>query len=107
MTYSVDFRNKVLEIKAKQGWSNRKTASHFGISAPIISQWMKKIDLVKIIHRPNRKIDAEKLMKDIELYPDAFYYERAKRLNVSKSGIVYAMRKLKISNKKKFTSSKS
>jgi transposase len=107
MTYSVDFRKKVLEIKEISNWSNRETAKHFRISAPIISQWIKNIEPVKITHRPNRKIDEEALKKDIELYPDAFYYERAQRLNVSKSGIEHAMKKLKISNKKKPKPSKS
>jgi len=42
----------------------------------------------------------EKLEEDVRQRPDDFQYERAERFGVSPNGILYALRRLKISHKK-------
>lgn len=49
----------------------------------------------------------EALKRDLEAYPDAYQYERAIRLNVSKAAIWYALRRLKVTCKKKPSTSQS
>ena len=47
------------------------------------------------------------LKEDINRYPDAYHYERASRLQVSKTGIYWAMKRLGVSYKKNADSSES
>jgi transposase len=43
----------------------------------------------------------EALKRDVELYPDAYHYERAVRFGITESGIRSALKRLGISYKKK------
>ncbi|HJD56360.1 MAG TPA: IS630 transposase-related protein [Rickettsia endosymbiont of Pyrocoelia pectoralis] len=52
-------------------------------------------------------MDMEKLKEDIKKYPDSYNYERAERLEVSRNGIYYALKRLNITYKKKLNSSES
>ncbi|BAP57310.1 transposase [Thioploca ingrica] len=58
-------------------------------------------------NRSTTKIDMEALKRDVEQYPDAYQYERAKRLGVSRRGIGYALKRLEISRKKNVLTSAS
>jgi transposase len=42
----------------------------------------------------------EALRQDVEEYPDAYQYERAERLNVSKSCVFFALKRLGVTYKK-------
>ena len=46
------------------------------------------------------KIGDEALKRDVELYPDAYQYERAARLGASQQGVCSALKRLGISRKK-------
>lgn len=105
MTYSLDFRKKILSIRSKEKLSFSQTAKRFGVSVNSLFLWSKKIEPKQTKNRPAIKINKETLMEDIEKYPDAFSYERADRLNVTASGIRSAMKRLKISYKKNSKSS--
>lgn len=100
MTYSLDFRKKVLSIRSKEGLSFAQVAKRFGVSVNSVFLWSKRLKSKRSKNRPAIKIDKESLMEDIKKYPDAYNYERAKRLNVSTSGIFCALRRLQISYKK-------
>ena len=80
-------------------------AKRFGVSVNSVFLWSKKLKPKFTKNRPAIKIDQETLMKDVEQYPDAFNYERAKRLHVSPSGIRCAMKRLRMSYKKNTKSS--
>ena len=103
MTYSLDFRKKVLSIRSKEKLSFAQVAKRFGVSVNSVFLWSKRLEPKRTKIRPAIKIDRETLMEDIKKYPDAFNYERAHRLNVSASGIRCAMKRLRISYKKKNT----
>ena len=55
-------------------------------------------------NKPATKIDMEKLAKEVKDHPDDYQHERAKRFNVSQSAIHLALKRVKISHKKKFRS---
>ena len=101
MTYSLDFRKKVLSIRSTEKLSFAQVAKRFGVSVNSVFLWSKRLEPKRTKIRPTIKIDRETLMEDIKKYPDAFNYERAYRLNVSASGIRCAMKRLRISYKKK------
>ena len=107
MTYSIDFRKKVLDIKEKESLSFRKTAIRFGISVTTLLHWVKKIELKTTRKKSATKINMDALKQDIEQYPDAYQFERANRLSVSKSCIYYALKRLNITYKKNSYTSQS
>jgi hypothetical protein len=93
-------------MKAKNNWTFQKTSEHFEICIRTLFRWSKCIETKK--HKPHKtKIDIEALKKDVELYPDAYQYERGIRLGVSQSCILKHLKKLKISYKKKSKTSKT
>ena len=107
MTYSIDFRKKALEVKAKDKLSFAATAQRFGISKAALFRWSKKIEPAKGRNRKSTKINMKALQLDIEQYPDSYIYERAKRFGASYSGIRDAMKKLGVTYKKNPKSSES
>ena len=106
MTYSLDFRRKVFKIKEEKKLTYEKTSERFGVGIRTLFRWQEKMEPETTKNRPATKIDMEKLKKDVKLYPDDFQYERAGRFNVSSNGILYALRRLNITNKKNPVSSK-
>ncbi len=100
MTYSIDFRKKVLKIKDKEKLSFSEVAERFGISKAAIFRWSKNLKSSNTRNKPWKKLSKEALKEDIALYPDSYCYERALRLGVSASGIRYAKGRLGISYKK-------
>ena len=102
MGYSIDFRRKVLEIKKRDCLSLGETAHRFGISESSVFRWMKRLEPCRFRNKPATKIDMELLVRDVELYPDAYQHERAERFGCSQRGIGYALKRLKISCKKNF-----
>ncbi len=87
MTYSLDFWQKVLKIREQENLKIAQTSKHFGVGITSILRWSKKIEPKPTRERPAIKVDMEALKRDVELYPDAYLIERAKRLNVSRNGI--------------------
>ena len=87
MTYSLDFRKKVLSIRSKERLSFVQISKRFGVSVNSVFLWSKKLEPKRTKNRPAIKIDREALIEDITKYPDAYNYERAHRFNVSPSGI--------------------
>lgn len=107
MTYSIDFRKKVLSIKASEGLSFAETAKRFRIGKNSVFLWTKRLMPKTTRDKASTKIDLDRLKADVESNPDSYQYERAERFNVSKSGIWHALRRLNLSYKKNFKSSKS
>ena len=104
MTYSLDFRKKVLKVRAAECLSIEEVAIRFGVGKASVMRWLVHIEPQKKRNKPATKIDMEALKKDVELHPDSYQYERAKRFNVSKTGIRTALIRLKISYKKNMES---
>ena len=101
MTYSLDFRKKVLEIKKEKKLSFEKTAKLFNLGKSTLQRWEKRIVPILKRNKPATKLNMEALKKDVAEYPDGYLKERAKRLNVSASCVFYALKRVNISYKKK------
>ena len=82
MTYSTEFRRKVLDIKEQENLTAEETAKRFGIGITNFSRWKKQLEPKRTRNKPATKIDRETLKRDVELYPDADHYERAIRFKV-------------------------
>jgi len=106
MTYSKDFREKILKIKKKEKLSIAKTAARFDIGTTTIVNWLKNIIPKNKRNKPPIKIDTKALAKDVKEYPDSYAYERATRLGCSKNGVWYALRRLGVTYKKSLKASK-
>ena len=106
MTYSLDFRQKVFEIKEEENLTFDQTSKRFHVSIRSLFSWSKNIEPKKTRNKPSTKIDMNKLKEDVKKFPDDFQYERAERLGVSPNGILYALRRLNVSYKKNSVSSK-
>ena len=89
MTYSVDFRKKVLKIKKEEKLSYREVSSRFCISRSAVVRWNKSLEGTNKRTKPWKKLNQESLKRDIEEFPDSYNRERAQRLGVSPSGIRY------------------
>jgi transposase len=101
MAYSKDFRETALSIRKKQGLSLLETAELLGIGVASLFRWTKKPEANKTRNKPATKIDMEALARDVEDKPDDFQYERAMRLGVSESCVGRALKRLKVSRKKR------
>ena len=100
MTYSIDFRKKVLKIRKAEGLSLEEVSKRFGVAKTSVFVWTKNLHPKAYRDKPCTKIDMNKLIEDIEKHPDAYQYERAERFAVSKAGIWYALKRLKVTYKK-------
>lgn len=104
MTYSLDFRKKVLKIRAEEDLSIKEVAKRFGVGKASVMRWLVELEPKKKRNKPATKIDMDLLRADVVNFPDSFQYERAQRFGVSKSGIGLALLRLKVSYKKNMES---
>jgi transposase len=107
MTYSVDFRRRVLEIKEKEKLTYRALSKHFSISVTSLIRWSKQLESKNKRNKAPSKINMEALKKDIKERPDDYLYERAKRFGVTPNGIWQAFKRLGVTYKKKPKTSQS
>ena len=106
MAYTNDFIQRVLKVQKHRNLSYRKTANLFQIGTTTLANWKKGLFPEGKRNRKPKKIHDDKLYQDIKDYPDAFQHERADRLKVSARGISSALKRLGITRKKNFISSK-
>lgn len=101
MTYSIDFRKKVLFIKTQENLSGLEVSTRFGINQASVARWSKHLEPKRTRQKPTVKLNWEALAQDVQEHPESYQYERAARFGVSRQGMAYALKKLKISRKKK------
>ena len=101
MTYSLDFRRKVLSVRKKEGLTIAEVACRFSVGIASVTRWLKKPEPCLTRNKAASKIDMVALQRDVETYPDAYQYERAERLGVSTRGVCDALKRLNVSYKKK------
>ena len=105
MTYSLDFRQKVFQLKQKRHLTFEQTSQHFDIPIRTLFRWQQQPEPKRNRNKPATKIDMDRLAKDIELHPDDYQWERAKRFGVTQSAIKYALTRLGVSYKKNLETS--
>ena len=106
MSYSLDFRRKVLLVREQEGLSIAQVAKRFGVGVSSVVRWLKDIH-PKPAKTRKRKIDLEALAQDVRDYPDDFQYERAQRFGVTQKAIWGALKKLRVTYKKNAQTSQS
>jgi len=100
MTYSLDFRKRVLEVKKEEDLTLEEVAKRFKVGVASVIRWNKRLIPQSKRNKPETKVNMEALKKDVKDYPDSYQYERAQRLGVSKNGIHFALKRLGVSYKK-------
>jgi transposase len=100
MTYSVDFRRHVLSIRKREGLTFAQASERFGVGIASLTRWSKRVEPKATRENRPRKIDLDKLAKEVDKYPDAYQYERAVRFGVTPKAIWQALRKLGVTYKK-------
>ena len=107
MTYSADFRAQVIKSVKNKDMTIREACTFYDVSKTALQRWLKNPTIKQSRDKAPSKIPNEALLQDVAQYPDDYMYERAQRLNCSKSGIEIALKRLGISQKKDLRTSKS
>ena len=105
MSYSKDYRKRTIEYR-QEGHTLEETHQTFKVAISTIQGWEQQLketgDLgKKELHRSFRKIDPEKLKACVVEHPDAYQSEMAEAFGCSESGIRDALRRYKITRKKR------
>lgn len=105
MSYLEDFRKRTIEYR-KEGHTLKETKEVFKVSVSTIREWEKKYReegslKAKVPERSFKKIDPEKLKIYVGEHPDAYQSEIAKEFNCSQEAVRKALKKLKITQKKR------
>ena len=111
MSYSRKYRERTIEYR-QAGHTLEETHQTFKVSRSTIQIWEKQLketgDLgKKELHRSFRKIDPEKLKIYVAEHPDAYQSEMAKSFGCSESGIRDALRRHKLTRKKRRPATRS
>ena len=105
MSKNKELREAAVKYRLK-GHTLIKTAEIFGVSNTALSEWVKKYketgDLSnKPLNRGFKKIDPKKLKDYVNKHPDSTQNEMAKEFNCSQSSIWKALKRNKITRKKR------
>ena len=103
--YSTDLRKRVLQYLEKDN-DKRKASQFFQVGIATIYRWVarkKQSGTIDPLKKRNtyRKIDNQKLIAYVEQNPDHFLSEIAKHFGLTPQAIFYALRRLKITRKKR------
>lgn len=101
MAYSLDLRERAVRF-IQNGGRVSEAVEKYEVSESSIRRWLKRKDLrpTQVKHR-RRKLDWEALGKDVEQNPNARQIDRAKKFGVRINAISYALKRMKITRKKK------
>jgi transposase len=104
MSYDKKVREQALKYKATH--TQCETSEVFGVSVSAIKRWQKLQKETgsvekKELTRSWRRIDPELLKADVEKYPEDFNWERAVRFGCHEEGIRKAMKRNKLTRKKR------
>ena len=97
MTYPLQFRQKVFSTKEKFHLTFEQTSQRFDVPIRTLFRWQRKIAPCVTRDKPATRLDMLQLAKDVELVPDAYQWERAKRLGVAESTMGYGLQRLRMS----------
>ena len=109
--YSEDFKIRTIEYR-KEGHTLKETSEIFKVSITTIRKWEKQLKeegtlAKKQLNRPYKKINPQELKKYIEEHPDAYLKETAKMFSCSITAVSKALKRLKITRKKRLCGMKS
>ena len=102
MTYSLDFRQKVVAF-VRDGGGQAEAVRHFDISLWCVRDWLARKDLAprqKGVPR-HQKLDKEAVRAHVRDDPDALLRERAQHFGVRISSMGWALQQMKLTRKKR------
>jgi transposase len=105
MTYSLDFRRKVLSTREAEGLTISEVAGRFCVGVASVVRWVKRLEPCTSRYKPATRIDRIALARDVREHPDAYQAERAARLGGSVRGIGHALHRMGTTYKKKSAAS--
>ncbi len=94
-----------ISIRKREGLTFAQASERFGVGIASLTRWSKQVEPKATRENRPRKIDLDKLAKDVKTYPDAYQYERAVRFGVTPKAIWQALRKLGVTYKKSLSPS--
>ena len=105
MSYPEKYRIRTLEYR-REGHTLEETSKVFKVAVVTIREWEKQLKEEGNLRqhtgiRPFKKIDPKKLRDFIKARPDAYLSEIADEFGCSATAITKALKRLKISRKKK------
>ena len=105
MAYDEKYRIRTVEYR-KEGHTVEQTAKIFKVSESAVKTWTKKYDETgeiknRPLRRSHKKVNPAELEKHMEEYPDAYLSEIAKVFCCSDEAIRKALKRLKITRKKR------
>jgi len=105
MSYPVIFRERVIEYR-KEGHTLEETSKVFKVAISTISGWEHKLEKEgnlenKELNRTFKKINPEKLKEYVKNHPDAYLKEIAQEFKCGQTSVRKALKKLKITRKKR------
>lgn len=106
MAYSIDFRERAIEYYIKEGHTAKELYDAFRIYPCNVLRWqalLERTNSLKPEYRKTRrrKIDIIELERAVERKPDITLPELAKMFNCTKQSIDTALKKAKITRKKR------
>ena len=108
MAYSLDMRQRALEL-LKEGKSKTEIAKMLGTSRTSILRWSKRASRGKLAaiypkERGGFRVNDEKLKAYVAKNPDAYQAEIAEAIGAKENTVCRALKRLKISRKKRHRS---
>ena len=105
MSYPTKYRERTIEYR-KAGHTLGETHRTFKVSISTIRSWEKQLEKEgnlekKPVHRSYKKVHPEKLKAYVAEHPDAYQKEMAEAFGCSAAAICLAMKRLKITRKKR------
>lgn len=105
MAYSLDMRQRALEL-VEEGKNKTEISRMLGISRTSILRWSKRASRGKLgatypKKRGGFRVDDEKLKAYVAQNPDAYQAEIAEAIGAKENTVCRALKRLKISRKKR------
>ena len=112
MIYSIDLRKRVIAF-IENGGKKLEASRQFNVCRPTIDKWLllKKetgsLESPPLPPRSWRKLNPEALLAHVEAYPDGMLEDYAEHFQTSPSGVWRALKRLKMTRKKRQLSTKN
>lgn len=100
MTYCTEFRRHILAVRDEECLTFAETAERFSVGIASLTRWAKDPEPKAFREGRPRKVDLERLAKDVAERPDDYQHERAARFGVSTTAIWRGLGKLALTHKK-------
>jgi hypothetical protein len=71
MTYSIDFRCKVLSVREKEGLAIAEVAERFYVGVATVVRWLQRLEPRRTRYKPATKIDRIALARALFLSSDS------------------------------------